>query len=339
MAYTTINNPHQYFQSVLWTANGTNPRTITFGGSVDIQPDLLWYKCRSAAVPNILNDSVRGFGNDKELSSNDATAAGGQSSETDGYVSAATSDGFTLAAGSSGGDHYTNEGSRTFVAWGWKESATAGFDILTHTGTGSSNDVSHNLSAVPEIIFTKRTSATQGWFTHMGAINDYGKVLFLESNGAVSTQASAYDAAPTSSVINYGTDNGVNGNGDDYVAYLWRSVQGFSKFGSYVGNANADGPFIYTGFQPAWVMVKGDRADNWQIMDNKREGYNVVSPRLEASTNAAEYTNLTNCDFTANGFKVRSNDSHMNSSGTNYYFLAFAEQPQVNSSGIPGNAK
>ena len=90
MAYTTINNPHQFFQSVLWTAYGTNPRTITFGGSVDIQPDLLWYKCRSAAVPNILNDSVRGFGNDKELSSNDATAAGGQSSETDGYVSGGT---------------------------------------------------------------------------------------------------------------------------------------------------------------------------------------------------------------------------------------------------------
>ena len=339
MAYTTINNPHQYFQSVLWTANGTNPRTITFGGSVDIQPDLLWYKCRSAAVPNILNDSVRGFGNDKELSSNDATAAGGQSSETDGFVSAATSDGFTLAAGSSGGDHYTNEGSRTFVAWGWKESATAGFDILTHTGTGSSNDVSHNLSAVPEIIFTKRTSATQGWFTFTKTSGSQ-KAVFLESTGAESTQASAYDALPTSSVINYGSDNGVNGNGDDYVAYLWRSVKGFSKYGSYLGNGNSNGPFIYTGFQPAWVLIRNiSSVEGWHIFDNKRNGHNSDNTRLYPHSNEAEGDSSHTVDMLSNGFKVKSSTEGLNKNNDTIIYLAFAEQPLVNSSGIPGNAK
>ena len=356
MAYTAIDNPELYFQAVLWTANGSNPRTITFGGEEDMQPDLLWYKCRSAAVPNILLDSVRGAGNDKELSTNDNEEQGAQSSETDGFISAFTSNGFTLAAGASGGDHYTNEGSRTFVAWGWKAgttsvpsgstsdpsavsySATAGFGIYKITAPGSGNyALKHGLGTAPDFLWVKDLDANQKhmmWSDRFSNLTD--DYLQLNTNDAKATYSTCWSTMNTTdATIATGGTLDVN---NDHVIYVFSNRQGFLKHGKYVGNANASGTFVYTGFKPAWLMVKGDRADNWQIMDNKRLGYNVIAPRLEASTSDAEYTNLNNCDFTANGFKVRSSDSHMNYS-EDYYYLAFAEAPFVNSNGVPNNAR
>ena len=342
MAYTTIDNPELYFQAVLWTANGSNPRTITFGGDENMQPDLLWYKCRSAAVPHILYDSVRGFGNDKEVSTNDGLAQGGQSSETDGFISAVTSDGFTLAAGASGGDHYTNEGSRTFVAWGWKESADAGFDIVSMSGTGSARTQAHSLSAVPEWIFVKELDNAGSWYTYTAMLGNT-KAMFLNATNAVSADSSGYwnDTTPTSSVFSLGTDGGVNQSSTAYVAYLFRSVQGFSKFGSHTGNANADGAFVYTGFKPAFVLLKNtaDSGASWYLFDNKRSPDNVVNEQLKPNLVDAESTASTNnIDFLSNGFKARTSNGDTNAASV-FIYMAFAEAPFVNSNGVPCNAR
>ena len=341
MAYATIDNPELYFQAVLWTGNGSNPRTITFGADENMQPDLLWYKCRSHAVPNILYDSVRGFGNDKEVSTNDGLAQGAQSSETDGFISAVTSDGFTLAAGASGGDHYTNEGSRTFVAWGWKESADAGFDIVSMSGTGSARTQAHSLSAVPEWIFVKELDNAGSWYTYTAMLGNT-KAMFLNATNAVSADSSGYwnDTTPTSSVFSLGTDGGVNQSSTAYVAYLFRSVQGFSKISSFKGNSDADGTFVYTGFSPAFVMLKATSGgEGWYMVDNKRQGFNPENEEFFANSNGVEGTS-NRIDLLSNGFKLRDNNSVVNASAiTSYIYMAFAKAPFVNSKGVPANAK
>ena len=347
--YTSIDNPELYFQSVLWTGNGSNPRTITFGGDENMQPDLLWYKCRSHAVPHILLDSVRTAGNDKELQPDDTTAEGGTSAETDGYISAFTSNGFTLAAGSSGGDHYTNEGSRTFVAWGWKESATAGFDIVTYTGNATDDtDISHSLSAVPHVIIIKNRDQGSGYnwrvYHHKNTSAPETDRLNLNDTNATHDDASYWsDEAPTSSVFTLGTDSSLNGNTEGHVAYLWSEKQGFSKFGSYVANANDNGPFVYTGFRPAWIMCKAasDSGEAWAILDNKRNTFNPVLAKLFPNANSAESATAgdNNVDFLSNGFKIITNDNGLNKSGVTFIFAAFAEAPFVNSNGVPCNAR
>ena len=340
MAYTTIDDPEAYFQSVLWTGNGSNPRTITLGGDTNLQPDIIWYKCRSHAVPNILYDSVRGFGNDKEVSTNDGLAQGAQSSETDGFITAVTSDGFTLAAGGSGGDHYTNEGSRTFVAWCWKESATAGVDIVSMTGTGSARTQAHSLSAVPQWIFVKELDNAGSWYTYTESQGN-SKAMFLNATNAVSADSSGYwnDTSPSSSVFSLGTDGGVNQASTAYVAYVFRSVQGFSKFGTFVANSATDGPFVFTGFRPAMVILKvASDTNNWAAFDAKRSPVNPVDDSVYPDTNGAENTNHI-MDFLSNGFKIRDSDGTINSTGNTYIYMAFAEQPFVNSEGVPNNAR
>ena len=324
MAYTTIDDPEAYFQTVLYAGNNST-QSITLGGDTDLQPDFVWIKARSDAGEHTLYDSVRGA--TKRLDSADA---GAEDTVTNG-VTAFNSDGFSLGAGG-------NENSATtIVAWCWKESATAGFDINIHTGTGSSADVSHNLSAVPETIFTKRRNDTQDWFVYTTTTGS-GKALFLDTTSAISTQANAYDATPTSSVINYGNDNAVNGSDDTYVAYLWRSVQGYSKFGSYKGNADNDGAFVYVGFRPAFVLLKNSTgANGWEMRDNKRPGYNYNTGTLAPSSSDAETTG-EGIDILSNGFKLRASGNGQNGDNT-YMYMAFAEAPFVNSNGVPANAR
>jgi len=224
-AYTTIDNPELYFQSVLWTGNGSNPRTITFGGDENMQPDLLWYKCRSHAVPHILLDSVRTAGNDKELQPDDTTAEGGTSADADGYISAFTSNGFTLTEGSSG-DHYTNEGSRTFVAWGWKAgtsftndasatsvgsidsagsiNTTAGFSIIEWSGSAAAATIAHGLQAVPKMIICKDTNDTYNWgvYHHKNTSAPETDYLYLNTNAATGDSSSAWnDTTPMRLVL------------------------------------------------------------------------------------------------------------------------------------------
>ena len=337
MAYTTIDNPELYFQVKIYAGDGSADHAITLDGDTDMQPDLVWIKNRDVGDPNCIFDSVRGA---TKVLDSASTAAEVTDADT---LDAFQSNGFKVDA-----DDKVNTSGEDFVAWCWKESATAGFDINIHTGTGSSTDISHSLSAVPEMIFTKRRNDTQSWFTYTSTGGSQ-KAIFLDTDSAVTTQATAYDAAPTSSVINYGNDNGVNGSSDTYVAYLWRSVQGFSKFGTYQGNDNADGTFVYTGFRPAYVLVKRtDSAVAWNHYDNKRilfratssgYGYNTaVDMRMYPNTNGDE-ENYTSLDILSNGFKIRINNAYLNASGGTYIYMAFAEAPFVNSNGVPCNAR
>ena len=307
-------------------AIGSGGKSITLDGDTNMQPDLVWIKVRSTTHFHVITDSVRGA--TKQIYPNDAQ---GEGTRAEG-LTAFNSDGFTL-----GDEADTNQSSATYVAWCWKESATAGFDIITYTGTGSSADVSHNLSAVPETIFTKRRNDTQDWFVYTTTTGS-GKALFLDTTSAISTQANAYDATPTTSVINYGNDNAVNGSDDTYVAYVWRSVQGFSKFGSYKGNANANGTFVHVGFRPAFVLLKNSTgANGWEMRDNKRPGYNLSSGTLAPSSSDAETTG-EGIDILSNGFKLRASGNGQNGDNT-YMYMAFAEAPFVNSNGVPCNAR
>ena len=327
MAFTTIDNSELYFQTKLYSGTGSD-QTITYDGSENMQADLIWVKRRDGTGGHGLVDSVRGA--NKWLASE---GTGGEDTSTENITFG--SNGFTW----NGGNYDRNSSGETYVAWCFKESATAGFDINIHSGTGSSADVSHNLSATPEVIFTKRRSGTQQWFVYTTKTGSQ-KALFLDSNGAESSQASAYDAAPTSSVINYGNDNAVNGSGDTYVAYLWRSVQGFSKFSSYTGNGNADGPMIYLGFRPAWFMIKRTTSGyNWSIKDNKRSTYNEATTELYADTDDGDENSGGAIDFLSNSVKIKNSSGTWNGSGVSYVYMAFAESPFVNSNGVPNNAR
>ena len=328
MAFTTIDDPSAYFKVQLYTGTGSSNAVAFNDTDTTMQPDFVWIKQRDDTVAHFLFDSVRGT--TKWLKGDDTV---GESTDANS-LTAFGSDGFTVGTGTS-----FNNSTSTYVAWCWKESATAGFDINIHSGTGSSADVSHNLSATPEVIFTKRRSDTQQWFVYTTKTGSQ-KALFLDSNGAESSQAAAYDAAPTSSVTNYGNDNAVNGSGDTYVAYLWRSVQGFSKFASYTGNGNADGPMIYLGFRPAWFMIKRITSGyNWSIKDNKRSTYNEATTELYADTTDGDENSGGAIDFLSNGVKIRNSSGTWNGSGVSYVYMAFAESPFVNSNEVPNNAR
>jgi hypothetical protein len=330
-----------------------------------MQPNLLWYKCRSHAVPHILLDSVRTAGNDKELQPDDTTAEGGTSADADGYISAFTSNGFTLTEGSSG-DHYTNEGSRTFVAWGWKASGstasntngtnitstvdantTSGFSIVSWTGDNSgSSTVGHGLGKTAEFVVIKNRADASNWqVKHKNNSANASQSLDAtdaESSRAGSTNGGIADLSGTTTFGFIAGSAGVpaaNGASDAMIAYVWNSVQGYSKFGTYTGNNNADGTFLYLGFRPAYLMVKKiDGADSWTVLDKERSPFNPVDDQLYANGNDAE-ADANVCDFLSNGVKFRGNGGSYNGNGNDYIYMAFAEQPFVNSEGVPCNAK
>ena len=334
MAYTTIDDPSAYFKVQLFTGTGSS-NAVTFNDTdTDMQPDLVWIKSRDDTNEHYLSDSVRGTG--KEIYSSLANA---EVSDANG-VTAFGSDGFTVGSGTG-----LNGSSDSNVAWCWKESADAGFDIITYTGTGSATTRSHNLSAVPNLIFTKnRTDASTGnWYVyhHKNTSAPETDFMVLNDTDATSDSANAWnDTAPTSSVINVGTNERSGGaSGDAMVAYIWAEKKGYSKFGSYTGNGNTDGTFIYLGFRPAWIMIKRtDGTNSWVIYDNKREGFNVDNDALQANGNNAEGTS-DDLDILSNGFKMRTSGVGENGSGNSYIYMAFAEAPFVNSNGVPCNAR
>ena len=332
MAYTTIDNPEAYFQAVLYAGNSLT-QSITLGGDEDMQPDLVWIKARSDAGEHTVYDSVRGA--TKRLDSADT---GAEDTVTNG-VTAFDSDGFSLGAGG-------NENSATtIVAWNWKESATAGFDIVAYQGNSTTRTISHDLSAVPHcILIMPRTNAGYGksMYHHKNTAAPETDVLVLNTAAATSDNADYWnDTAPTSSVFTLDTLEAVNENGGTryYIAYLWTSIQGFSKFGSYTGNGDADGTFVYTGFRPAFFMVKRtDSTDYWGMFDNKKDPHNQVGGRFWANEGSAESTGQA-MDFLSNGFKIRATNAYWNASGGTYIYMAFAEAPFVNSNGVPCNAR
>ncbi|MDB2683502.1 hypothetical protein N9Y58_01350 [Alphaproteobacteria bacterium] len=327
MAYTTIDKPSDYFETILYSGNGST-QSIT---SLDFQPDWCWLKAR--AGDNVSNnrsvDSVRGA--TKELFQ-DATAA--EETNTNG-LTAFNSNGFSL--GSSGG---TNNSNTTYASWNWKETATAGFDIVAYTGNATVRTISHSLSAVPKMIIVKNRSNIHDWRVYhasLGATHD----IYLSSNGAkVDSTTPWNDTEPTSSVFTVGTANGTNQNGDSLIAYLFAEKKGYSKFGSYTGNGNADGTFIYTGFKPAFIMCKRtDGADDWFLLDNKRDIDNPANHWLMADSSGAEQTSPIFFDFLSNGFKNRGTGGGNNASGGTYIYMAFAENPFVTSTGVPATAR
>ena len=329
MAYTTIDKPTDYFETILYTGNGSSQNI----GGLDFQPDWVWIKSRSLTKDHDLYDSVRGA--DKPLESNTNVVeqdAGGQG------LTSFRSDGFAI-----GNRSTINSNSATQVSWNWKESTVAGFDIIAYQGTGSNLDLSHNLSAIPDWIMIKNRSVDQAWRVYHKSMG-FSNRLVLSETGAKSTNALGLDADPTSSVINIGTGTGTtNTNGDNYICYAFKNVQGFSKFGSYVGNGNnGDGPFIFTGFKPAFCMVKRSSAagENWLILDNKRDTFNPQDSSIYPNlSNAEDADGADYFDFYSNGMKVKTNNGGTNTSGATYIFMAFAEQPFVSSTGVPATAR
>jgi len=315
-----IVDPSAHFQTTLYTGNGST-QSITNTGNSNLQPDLVWIKNRSATDSHVLTDSVRGA---TKIISSDATTAESTDADT---VTAFASDGFALGA-----DDKVNTSSENYVAWQWKESATAGFDIVTDTGTGSAHTISHSLGVTPELIMRKDRTATADpgwvvWHKDLGGANYY---LNLHDSGARDTSVNYWNnTLPTSSVFSVGASNGTNQNTKTFVTYLFASVPGFSSIGTYEGNGNADGSFIYTGFSPAFLLVKNiDAAESWNLRDNKRDPFNVTKEILVPNTNAAEATSGGGqyADLLSNGFKLRGTDPGVNSSAT-FIYMAFAENP------------
>ena len=334
-AYTAIDDPEAYFQVKTFTVSG-GTQSITLDGDTDMQPDLLWIKSSGDANPHTVVDSVRGA---TKIMWTNVTAA--EDNFTD-EVTAFGSDGFTLGASSNA---YTNESSEPQVAYCWKESATSGFDIVTYTGDGNaSRTIAHSLSAVPHVMLFKERSEARDWavYHHKNTSAPETDFLILNTTAATADDDGFLDdTAPTSSVFTVDTFSEVNKADQTYVNYIFSEKQGFSKFGSYTGNGNADGPFVYTGFRPAMIIIKATATtDNWTTYDNKRPGYNsgnyFLFPNL---SNAEDTSNSTWIDILSNGFKPLITSSTLNTSGNQYIYMAFAEAPFVNSKGVPCNAR
>ena len=353
--YTAIDDPELYFQTKLYTGTGS-AASITLDGDEDMQPDLVWFKKRSSTESHYVYDAVRGV--TKEIYTNSTATEDTDANSLTGF----NSDGFSI-----GNANQLSESSETMVAWCWKANGTgssntngtinttatsanttAGFSINTYVGTAtSSQTVGHGLGAVPHMIISKNRSNSStnynDWivYHHKNATaND--KKLKLNTTDAVSTTNEWGDTDPTSTVYSVHTsgDGATNDGTDKIVSYVFTGIQGFSKFGSYTGNGNADGAFIYTGFRPAWLMIKRSSAsgNSWEIFDNKRLGYNVDNNNIRADGDDAEYT-TDRLDILSNGFKCRATTTNVNGSGSTYVYMAFAEAPFVNSNGVPCNAR
>jgi hypothetical protein len=337
MAYTAIDNPELYFQVKLYTGNGSDDHAQTFDGDEDMQPDLNWIKERSSTSGHRLFDSVRG--STKYLESSDTSAEG----TSDANSATFDSDGFTVDSGAA-----VNENTVTYVAWCWKESATAGFDIVSYTGTGSAKTEAHSLSAVPHVMIVRNRPSNDGsWqvYHQKNTAAPETDVLQLQLTNPTEDSAVIWnDTAPTSSVFSVGTHLTVNEDGSAMIAWLFSEKQGFSKFGSYTGRGPSNFPFIYLGFRPAFVLIKGaisgdgDAAQNWELYDNKRAGYNGGNATLYPNATYAEGTN-DRIHLMSNGFKININSDGVNDNNSTYIYMAFAEAPFVNSNGVPCNAR
>jgi len=329
--YTDIDDPSEYFQTKLYTGTN-NELVLTFDGNSDIQPNMIWTKNRGRAANHVLSDTVRGIG--KGIYP-DTTGAEGDTN----YISAIGSDGYTIVATDS---VEINRDDDTFVSWNWKESATAGMDIVSYTGNATARTISHSLSAVPAWMLIKcRSEDGHSWKVYHKSIGATG-ALSLQNTGATDTDSNYFnDTAPTSSVFTVGSNGDVNDNGETFVAYLFSEKQGYSKFGSYIGNGNANGTFVHTGFKPAFVLIKviDNNSQDWFILDNKRSPFNLTDDSLAPNQNDQEYTSEANLDFLSNGFKLRMTSIRVNGAGSNYIYAAFAENPFVTSTGIPGTAR
>ena len=355
MAYTTIDDSSAHFQTLLYTGNGGS-ETMTNDGNSDLQPDFLWIKQRSGTENHYLGNSSIA---NKFLNS-DRTDT--ESTNISGKELTYNSDGFAFA----GSDSTWNGSSSTYVAWQWKANGgstttndasatgvgtidsvyqantTARFSIVTYSGSGSAGTIAHGLGVTPNwVIIKNRGSSARGWIVYHDKSHGTPEENFtlLNTNAAVADLDRMNDTAPTSTVFSVSDDTHVNNGSDTYVAYCFANVQGYSKFGSYAGNNSTNGPFVYTGFTPAWVMIKrtDGGTNNWPIWDYQRGGYNGARAELYANLTNAEATDSA-IDILSNGFKLRNASTEWNN-GTNYIYMAFAEHPFVSSKGVPTTAR
>ena len=344
MAYTTIDDPTIYFI--------TNLRSGLYGGSdtafdIGFQPDWIWNKKRSGTGVHSLFDSVRGFGSSGKVLYSNTNGA----EATNALIKSVSSTGFTVTASS--------DDTGTMVDWCWKAggsassnsdgditssvsvNTTAGFSIVSYTGTGSNATIGHGLGVTPKWIIVKQRNATRSWEVFHSSIPSMNtKYIELNTTAAASTYSPVWGGTdPTSTTFHVGTDNSTNNNSGSFIAYCFAEKKGYSKFGSYTRNQNTDGPFVYSGFRPAWVMVKRtDSTSDWLICDSKRPGFNPIDDKLFPNTSQAEDP-YESFDFVSNGFKITSAGTGHNASGANMIYMAFAESPFVNSNGVANNAR
>jgi len=331
MAYTTIDDPSAYFQTKLYTGTGSS-LALTNDGNSDLQPDWVWIKERNGATNQMLTDSVRGATKTLHSQNTDTESTDAQA------LKSFNSDGFTV-----GTDGDVNTSSDTYVAWNWKKTADAGFDIVSYTGNGSARTISHSLSAVPGWIMVKNRDEAEPWtiYHHKNTSAPATDYLALDDNHATTDSNTRWnDTAPTSSVFTVGTSDVVNKNTIKYIAYLFAEKQGYSKFGSYAANESVDGTFVYTGFKPAFVILKqSNLARDWHMFDNKRSTFNAVGRYLRPNVSGAEDSGEDYLDLLSNGFKLKNTGNRFNDADGTYIFMAFAESPFVTSTGIPTTAR
>ena len=372
MAYTTIDDPSAYFQIKLWTGNASS-QTVNFDGNSDLQADWIWHKEQNDT--NGWHQTDTSIGITKYLATQDALA---EYTVSGSYVSSIGSNSINYG----GGDSSFNSGSVAQATWAWncnngtkvnnttgngidsvvQANTTAGFSIVTYTGNGtqSGQTVGHGLGAVPKMIISKDRNASSNvpnWRVYTVGMGNT-KYLTLDTDAAAGTFNDWDNTTPTSSVYSVGGAGGytpTNTNNTPYVAYVFADVQGYSKFGKYIGNGSStndttfDGAFVYLGFKPAWVLIKRasySAGDGWNLFDNTRPprggsttgnyNQNKLNPASLSAESGAVYDSV---DFLSNGFKLRSGRAGVNASGSTYIYMAFAENPFVTSTAIPTTAR
>ena len=349
MAYTTINKSTDYFNTKLYTGNGST-QSIT---GVGFKPDATFFKQRTGSPSSSgsqFYDAIRGA--TKYLSTHSANAEATQSNGLTSF----DSDGFSI-----GSTSRINGNTQSYVTWNWlangtgsantdgsinstvSANTTSGFSIVKFTGTGANATVGHGLGAKPNVIILKSYENGQQWSSYWSVLGATKYMRFNATNGESTASNRWNNTEPTTSVFTVSTDGEVNTNGENQIAYCFAEKTGYSKIGSYVGNGSPDGPFIYTGFKPAFVMIKNTSATGtWIMKDVKRNPFNVANTALGANNNASEgdyNSSLNEIDILSNGFKLRDTYSDQNTSGNSYIYMAFAEAPLVGSNGVTAKAR
>jgi|9_EtaG_2_1085328.scaffolds.fasta_scaffold01366_2 hypothetical protein len=338
-----IDKPSLHFNTVLWDGNNSST-THTVG----FQPDFSWIKQREDdGYSHMLFDAIRGA--TKYISSNEQNAEATDSQT----LTAFTGTGFTV-----GTSNLVNRSGDTYVGWNWKAgtgqgssntdgsinttytsvNTTAGISICQYTGTGSAGTIGHGLGAVPKFMMIKETNqGGRSWRVYHQNVGN-AAIMYLNTNGASSGDGQAFNSTtPTSSVFSVGTSGGTNGSGSTYIAYVFAEKKGFSRFGEWTANNSTDGPFLYTGFKPAFFIAKRTGSTgNWHMYDSKRDGYNIQNWRLAADNGGVEDLSSSNyIDILSNGIKIRSNQNSLNNHTGGMVYMAFAENPIVGSNNIP----
>ena len=348
MSYTTINKSSLHMNTKIYTGDSGTNNSIT---GIGFKPDMVWLKNRTGSGNHFLWDVVRGA--NKTLVPNDT-----DTEATSSYLGSFDTDGFTLTSASNN----TNSSSYNYVGWNWKANgagsantdgsisstvsvnATSGFSIVKYTGNGTGNStIGHGLGATPKFIIVKCISATQSWGTYSPSFVSASepRVLYLNQTGSYANDTNVWgtSAVFNNSTFTVGDWAGSNASGQTFIAYCFADVQGYSKFGSYTGNGNVDGTFVYTGFKPAWLMVKNTATNSsWEIWDTKRNTFNPTAKSIFPDGAGAEYDYTNRVDLLSNGFKLKITDSS-NTSGNSVIYMAFAEAPLVGSNGVTAKAR